>query len=118
MTLSQDPKVRSFLSELELIESENHRTVLEIRKIFFDNFADVQEKIMYGGIIFFNKTEMFSGIFVYKNHISVEFSRGSEMKDPEHRLEGKGKFRRHLKILSFGDISGKDVAYYIKQSVD
>ena len=37
------------------------------------------------------------GIYVYKDHVSLEFSQGALFDDPDGRLEGKGKGRRHLK---------------------
>ena len=38
------------------------------------------------------------------------------MKDPKKLLEGTGKFRRHLKIKSFEDVSDKEVAFFVKQA--
>ena len=39
------------------------------------------------------------------------------MKDPNKLLEGKGKYRRHLKIKCKEDIEHKDVAFFVKQAV-
>ena len=72
---------------------------------------------MYGGIIFSYNTKMISGIFVYKKHISLEFSLGFLMKDPDGLLEGKGKYRRHLKLYSLDDVTKKKIAYYVEQAV-
>lgn len=60
---------------------------------------------------------MISGVFAYENHITIEFSRGYLMKDPDAVLEGKGKYRRHLKIRIHEDIKNKDVAFFVKQAV-
>jgi len=65
----------------------------------------------------FSLEEDFGGLFVYKSHISFEFSMGVNMKDPKHELEGKGKFRRHLKIKSLQDIKDKNVQFYVNQIV-
>ena len=70
---------------------------------------------MYGGFVFFAGKELVSGIFPYKNHISIEFGNGVNFSDPDGFLEGKGKMRRHLKILAKSDIVDKKIDYYIRQ---
>jgi hypothetical protein len=54
---------------------------------------------------------------VNKNHITIEFSKGFLMEDPDSNLEGKGKYRRHLKILNEEDILNKNVAFFIRQAM-
>ncbi len=71
---------------------------------------------MYGGIMFSIEDD-FGGIFVRKNHVSFEFSSGSQMDDPNNILEGTGQFRRHLKIRSMADIDAKIVKFFVKQSL-
>lgn len=39
----------------------------------------------------------------FANHTSVEFWRGTTLKDPEHLLEGTGKNLRHVKLRSVED---------------
>jgi hypothetical protein len=39
------------------------------------------------------------------------------MKDPFQHLEGKGKYRKHLKILRSEDILRKEVTFFINQAV-
>ncbi len=75
---------------------------------------------MYGGIVFERKPgvhkTMVCGHFVYKKHVSLEFSNGYMFSDPESVLEGKGKFRRHIKLMSAGDIQSKFVREMIEQA--
>jgi hypothetical protein len=75
---------------------------------------------MYGGIVFetepgVHKT-MFCGHFVYKNHVSLEFGRGVELHDPDNVLEGKGKYRRHIKLTEPADVVDKSVRSFIEQA--
>jgi len=75
---------------------------------------------MYGGIVFerepgVHKT-MVCGHFVYKNHVSLEFGNGYTFSDPHSVLEGKGKYRRHIKLKSPGDIYSKSVREMIEQA--
>jgi len=60
---------------------------------------------------------LISGIFPYKNHISIEFSNGSNFSDASKMLEGKGKKRRHLKILEKQDIEAKNVEVLVAEAV-
>ena len=58
----------------------------------------------------------FCGIFAYKSHVSLEFTKGAALSDPERFLEGSGTYRRHLKIASLSDISGKKCEDFLRQA--
>lgn len=110
-------EVQTFLDATRAMSPVKYDSITEIREIFLEFHPAAEEKIMYGGITFFLNNELFGGIFISKNHISIEFSNGYQMNDPNKHLEGKGKYRRHLKIYQKVDIQSKDIAYYIKQAV-
>ena len=57
-------------------------------------YLESEEEIKYGGLVYIIDNRLFSGIFLRNNHISIEFDNGADK-----LLEGKGKFRRHLKIF-------------------
>ena len=97
-----------------MLDDTKHQILEAVRTIVFENFPKVEERMMYGGIIF-SLQEDCGGIFVYKNHLSFEFSLGFKFKDPENVLEGNGKFRRHLKIKSMEDIENKTLDFFVKQ---
>ena len=115
---SNNDKVDEFLISLSAIDKGKFETVNKLRQILFETHPNISEKIMYGGIVFFSGKDMFSGVFVYKEHVSIEFSNGYLMNDPDHKLEGKGKFRRHLKIKASQDLSTKDVSFFVSQALD
>ena len=73
----------------------------------------VVEEVKYGGILF-AAPEPFCGIFVYKQHVTVELGRGAEMADPYGLLEGKGKGCRHLKLHTLEDIENKHLTDYLR----
>ena len=118
MKTSDPSAVKAFLAELENTEADKHAIVKSLREIVFDHFPKATEKIMYGGIVFFLEDEMITGIFVSKNHVSQEFGRGYLMEDPSKHLEGKGKYRRHLKFRDLEDIERKQTSFYVKQAVE
>jgi len=114
MKKSHDIKTRKFIDSIEVLNSTKHQILNKLREIVFENYPKVKERIMYGGIIF-SLNEDFSGVFVYTNHVSMEFSKGYLFDDPKSLLEGKGKYRRHLKLRSLDDIEIKKVDYFMKQ---
>jgi len=115
MKKSEDPKTQQFIDSIAVLDSTKYQMLNKLRDIVFDNYPDIKERMMYGGILF-SDTHDFGGVFVYAKHISFEFSNGYLFDDPEKLLEGKGKYRRHLKFRSLDDIETKKAAYFIKQS--
>jgi hypothetical protein len=114
MATSANEKVQEFINETKMLDNTKYQILETLRKIVFEHFPKVEERMMYGGIIF-SLDEDCGGVFVYKNHLSFEFSLGFKFKDPENYLEGNGKFRRHLKIRSIEDIVMKKAGAFIKQ---
>lgn len=87
--------------------------------IIADVCPGVGRRSMYGGIVFEREqgdhTTLVCGHFIYKNHVSLEFSEGYQLRDPEHVLEGKGKYRRHIKLRREAEIEEKSVRAMIEQ---
>ena len=117
MTLSVNNKVDTFLRDTQAVSAQTFDIIMAIRKLFLDADAELEEDIKYGGVIFNQSGTLIGGIFTYKNYLSIEFSEGATFDDPDKLLEGKGKFRRHLKINSLDDIIGKKVAHFIGATV-
>jgi hypothetical protein len=92
----------------------------EIDSIIAQVCPGAGRRSMYGGVVFEtelgNHKTLVCGHFVYKNHVSLEFSKGYAMHDPDGILEGKGKYRRHVKLTRQSDIDDKSVRSFIKQA--
>lgn len=92
----------------------------EIDAIVADVCPGAGRRSMYGGIVFElepgNPRTMVCGHFVYKNHVSLEFTNGYKLRDPSRVLEGKGKYRRHIKLTCQGNIDEKSVHSMIEQA--
>ena len=104
------------LQRLKSNEKCQCNILVSLRELLLRIAPNAKEEIKYGGLVFLSDKRLFCGIFIRKNHISVEFDRGAEMQDPDNSLEGGGTNRRHLKILQKEDIENKKTEYYIRQS--
>ena len=58
----------------------------------------------------------FCGFFVSKHHVSLEFTNGVQLEDPDKLLEGAGKHRRHVKLRRSGDLADKRCEDFLRQA--
>lgn len=110
-----DEKLDLLLSDLRMATPDQYALVQEVRKLVKAVVPGASEKVMYGGILFAGP-DQFCGVFAYTEHVSIEFGRGCDLEDIHQVLEGKGKFRRHIKIQSPADIKAKHLRSYIEQA--
>ncbi len=110
-----DPKVAQLLHDLALADGEILAIVEATRALIYATVPSATERVMYGGFMFSAAAD-FCGVFAYKKHVSLEFGRGCDLNDAAGVLEGGGKFRRHIKLLSLADVEAKSLAQYILQA--
>ena len=80
-----------------------------------------REKRSMGGVFELANSiskRLFCGVFVRKEHIAVEFDRGTDLKAPTGLLEGSGKVRRHIKIRSIADMKTKRPEGFVRRSFE
>ena len=116
--MSVDYKIDAFLKDIQFQSPEKFKILKSIRKIFNDANPQVTEEIKYGGLVFNLSNVLMGGVFVYSKHVSVEFSFGTELSDPDNILEGKGKKRRHIKISKIQDIQKNRVEYFVTNALN
>ncbi|MCK5176676.1 MAG: DUF1801 domain-containing protein [Candidatus Aenigmarchaeota archaeon] len=114
--MESNPNIDNFIQNALFIDEEKGEQLILLRKIILEIKPDAKEEIKYGGLVFMVDAKLICGIFIRKEHISVEFSFGAMMLDSDNFLEGTGKQRRHLKIFQQKDIENKKVEYYVRQS--
>ena len=118
MNISNSDKVNDFLSDIQLLSFEQFDMVIAVRDIFLKTNEKLVDDIKYGGLVFNVSNALIGGIYIYKEHISIEFSNGAGFIDADSNLEGGGKKRRHLKIYSYDDIARKNIKYFVSQAVN
>lgn len=114
--MKENVRIKKLLQDFGFVNPELGKTIRLLRKMVQSIAPDSQEKVMYGGIIFYKGDRMFCGLFLRKNHISIEFDLGYLLKDKNEYLEGTGKYRRHLKIHNKDEVKIKKVEKFVKES--
>lgn len=59
----------------------------------------------------------FIHIATYAGHVNLGFDRGTELDDPDEKLNGTGKLIRHVRLNSIADVRDKSVIQLIAQAV-
>ncbi len=117
MSNTENTKISRFLEDIQFQSVEKFEILESIRSIFKAANPKLEEDIKYGGLVFNLSGTLLGGIFVYAQHVSIEFSFGAELADPNNVLEGKGKYRRHIKIRNIEDISDKQATVFINSAM-
>ena len=104
--------VQTLVEDISLVSQQNVEIVEAVRALVRKIYKTSSEEVKYGGILFTSGTQ-FAGVFAYKAHVTVEFSYGAMIVDEFGFLEGAGKGRRHIKLLSVAEIKDKKLAAYL-----
>ncbi|MEX1212639.1 MAG: DUF1801 domain-containing protein [Balneolaceae bacterium] len=109
--------MKDFLDKLERLSPDKLHLVEAIRSLFMSVSSDLEESIKYGGIVYSREGSLLGGIFTYTHHVSVEFSNGAQLSDPKGVLEGKGTYRRHIKLTKMSDLDDKKLSHYVTEAL-
>lgn len=105
-------RIAKLLEDIRFYDSGRFELVQALREIILGLDSSISEEVKYGGFLF-SAEKSFCGIFSYTKHVSLEFGAGASLPDTFKVLEGKGKFRRHIKLSSVQDIANKHVREYL-----
>lgn len=109
-----DTRILKWLEDIQLVSTDRYNLIQQARTLILGLHAGVSEEVKYGGILFASPLGTpFCGLFAYTNHVSLEFSGGAALPDQFKMLEGSGKQRRHIKLISLVDIQNKYIAHYL-----
>ena len=109
--------IQALLNDIRLLEGDQYALVESVRALIRSQISPITEEVKYGGILFSSEVQ-FCGVFAYKRHVSVEFGSGAKISDPFGYLEGGGKGRRHVKLLTATDIETKNLASYVTLALE
>lgn len=102
------------------MDTETSNTIKQaLQEMIAELAPDVRFVAKYGGEVLCpdpdSDKHFVGGIFAYKDHVSLEFSEGADLDDPNQMLEGSGKRRRHLKFTAPDDIDAKQTRSFLGQ---
>lgn len=101
-------------------ESVKAEIARELSEIILDVMPDAAMLYKYGGVIVERiagkPKKHCCGYFIYAQHVSLEFTNGVQLPDPDNILEGKGKLRRHIKLVGIQDLKAKCCKHFLEQA--
>jgi len=118
MSTTPSQKVTTFITDIQSVNPDHADIINQVSALFMAANEQLNQDIKYGGLVFLQDDILIGGLFAYKKHVSIEFSKGATFSDPATHLEGGGKQRRHLKLHTAADITAKEAAFFIKQAVE
>ena len=113
----QQEKVQALLNDFSATNPDLAQIVAALRQMVLEASSELEEGVKYGGLVYLNKGDLVIGVFLYKAHVTIEFSYGYQFNDSAQRLEGSGKYRRNLKFTQLEDIQSKQASYFIQQAI-
>lgn len=105
-------RISKLLDDIRLLDAGRFELVQALRGIILDLDPSISEEVKYGGLLF-SSGKPFCGVFSYTKQVLLEFGEGASLPDAFQVLEGAGKFRRQIKLVSVEDIGGKHVRDYL-----
>ena len=118
--MAVDVKVEKYLADLKNNSAAGTETVFALRETILSVDKSLTESIMYGGLLYKRDKFLLFGIFLRKDHVTLEIGGGASLEDEYGVLEGIGgkEGRRHIKLKNLGDIKDKHVEHYLKLAFD
>ncbi len=105
--------MNAFISKLS---PSNRKIVKNLRGIILKAVPNVEEAIKWG-MPCYSQNGMICHIIPAKAHVSLAFSKGVGLTDPNSLLQGEGKKMRHIKLRSENEIKTKIIATWVREAV-
>jgi hypothetical protein len=118
--MSKTEKMKSYNSFSEWKKDQsikNKKLITEVSKVI-DSVAPEWETVVKWGQGCWTEGKNHK-VFVHckPDHIQLGFYAGSQLNDPQKLLQGNGKFVKHVKVFSSGDIDNKAFESLIRQLI-
>ena len=118
-------KEEQILNEYLSVYDEQVRDICLKLRSFVAKSQPEANQLIYDGynavsIVFSLSDKMrdaFCHLAVYKNHVNFGFNRGAEIKNPELKLEGKGKLIRHYKVNDLKNLPKEELSILLEKAV-
>jgi hypothetical protein len=105
-----DPHIRELALATRALVLE---TAPESKELIYDAYNAVASGFTFTG----RPSDAFVHIAVYAKWVNLGFNRGSELDDPQKKLQGSGRWVRHLRIMSVEDLNERSLRAFLKAAV-
>ena len=89
----------------------------DVRNMILELVPEMDEAIKWKNL-FYEQNGFVCAIVLHKDHVNLQFARGTELKDPAKMLEGTGKKIRHVKIYDSDAINTEQFKNLIIEAVN
>ncbi len=102
---------------LSKYDKEMSSLARDLRFMILEQVPDIDEVIKWKNL-FYEKNGFVFAIVIHKDHVNLQFARGTELDDPERILEGTGKKIRHVKINNTKEINSDKLKNMVIEAVN
>lgn len=96
---------------------EAQRPILDaLRGLILSAGPGVVEEFKWGRPCYSAASRLFCYLHRTKNHVTLGFHRGTNLKDPKGLLEGEGKDMRHVKLTAVAEARDAAIRQLINQA--
>lgn len=89
----------------------------ELRRLVRQAAPDASEIVKWNHIVFQQGGDV-CYLAPARDHVTFGFFRGASLADPEGLLEGTGKWMRHVKVRSPGDLRKREYRALVEQAAN
>ena len=122
MVRAPDPQLLGFLSAYDRHISELalalRELVLEEAPEAIESICDAYSAVAIGFSFTGKLKDGFCHIATYTNYVNLGFNRGALLPDPRKVLVGTGKWTRHIRITTDGDLTRPFLRQYIQAAIE
>lgn len=99
------------------VAPEGQRAILDaLREVILASGSGIVEEFKWGRPCYSAENGLFSYLHRTKNHVTIGFHRGADLKDPKGLLEGDGKDMRHAKLTDATQASDPALRQLVNQA--
>lgn len=97
---------------------EHQQIIAALREFVKEVVPGLHETVKWGNGCWVNEHLPVAFVYCGEDHVQFGFFGGSLLQDPEHALEGNGKYVRHVKIHTSQDIDRRVLSPLVEQAAN
>lgn len=113
MKTSNKQEITRYVNGLSKFQQE---IIEKVRMVVLTADPSVKEGMKWGSVAFFNEKNI-CGFRVAKDHVTLLFMEGADLKDNFGILEGSGKKARTVKMATTADIPEEAIGDLVQQAI-